>query len=217
MKPKHKADSNASCSPFQSHGDVSEIACIDNWMGFDQLAGYYLASADALVESAVADSMLRDVHVYAACFLYRHACELILKDLIWKAHYAKTGKKCFMETDWQELGRHRLSTLWQRGLSESADVLSGTPPVRTIADDHVTTLLAQFEEHDPSSDSFRYPIGKRTGRTHPKLTHVNLDTLRQSVHLAYDRITSILDFVEYHYDQRSEWERDQQSELERGY
>src|SRR5262249_497182 len=137
-------------------------------------------SADSLVDSALSDHMLLDVHVHSICFLYRHGLELVLKDLVWKSHYVATGEKRFAERDWQELGRHRLQDLWNSGCESAGQVLGPDFPLSASATSHVESLLTQFERHDPDSYSFRYPISKKKGRTHPSLTNVNLRVLRDN-------------------------------------
>ncbi len=78
-------------NPFRAHPDWEHNACIQNDMQFADLAHSYTRSGDELVESTLRDRSLLDVHIYAVCFLYRHALELYLKDIIWKSHYALTG------------------------------------------------------------------------------------------------------------------------------
>jgi len=190
--------------PFRSQGDVDENACIDNWMEFNQLAMCYIRSADALVTSALEDHNLLDVHTYAVCFLYRHGLELILKDMVWKSHYLLTGTKRFVLSDWQELGRHRLNDLWKQGRADTEKVLDDDMPVNAIADEQVTQLLIQFERHDPDSYSFRYPIGKKTGRTHADLMNVNLRVLRECVQQAFDRVETLLGCIDYCCEHQSD-------------
>jgi hypothetical protein len=193
--------------PFMCHPDCEHNACVNNWMQFVELADYYVQSADSLVESALSEHMLLDVHVYSICFLYRHGLELILKDLVWKSHYVGTGEKRFAESGWQELGRHRLQDLWNRGVEIAGQVLGTEFPLPPSVASQVENLLTQFERHDPNSYSFRYPIDRKSGRTHPSLTNVNLRVLRNNVHHAFDQLKTLVGFIDYCYDQKSETER----------
>jgi len=184
-------------NPFCSHGTVDKVACINNWMQFAELADHYIRSADALVAAALANHMLIDVHVQPACFLYRHSLELILKDLAWKSQYLVAGKKRFSEKDWKELGQHRLRDIWNGAKVASETVLRADFPLNSSKEKGLRAFLTQLEVHDPDSYSFRYPISKKKGRTHPQLTNVNLATLRAETHNAFDQIKSILDMIDY--------------------
>jgi hypothetical protein len=183
--------------PFCPHGDVEQVACISNWMQFSELADHYIRSADALVVAALDEHMLLDVHVQPACFLYRHGLELLLKDLAWKSQYLVTGTKRFAEKDWQELGRHRLRDVWDGAKTASETVLGAEFPLDSDGINQMRAFLVQIEDHDPDSYSFRYPISKKKGRTHPQLTNVNLATLRAEVHNTYDQISAILAMIDY--------------------
>jgi hypothetical protein len=193
--------------PFKCHADWQHNACINNWMQFVDLADCYVQSADTLVESALSDRRFLDVHVHSICFLYRQGLELILKDLAWKSHYVATGAKRFAEKDWQELGRHRLHDLWKSGIESAREVLGIDFPSPPAAASQVENLLIQFERHDPDSYSFRYPISRKKGRTHPSLTNVNLRVLRENVRQAFDHLMKLVGFIDYCYDRKSESER----------
>jgi hypothetical protein len=197
----------AETDPFQAHPEWEHNACINNWMQFIELADCYVRSADTLVSSALSDHMLLDLHVHSICFLYRHGLELILKDLLWKSDYLATGTKRFAEKDWQELGRHRLQELWQNGSENARKVLGANFPLNPSEAYQVASLLTHFERHDPDSYSFRYPISKKRGRTHPSLTNVNVRVLRDTVHQTFDRLKTLVEFIDDYYDQQTESER----------
>lgn len=187
-------------SPFQSLPDWHNNACINNYMQFEELAMKFLRSADALVACAVGDRTTLDDHIYAICYLYRHSCELLLKDLFWKSNYAANGNKSFCKT-------HRLLHLW-RGIRERAHELLGEDfPLTAEETAELERLFAWIEEHDLNSDSFRYPWDTKNRRTHPSLVHVNVRALCESIHQAVGYLCTIGCMVEYHYDERSEYER----------
>lgn len=162
-------------------------------MGFDQLSAYYIASAEALVECSLRDHSLLDSHVHAICFLYRHGLELILKDMVWKSHYLLTGEKRFMSSNWQKLGRHRLMDLWKQCRPDSERVLPDGWPLDRKADGIIEALISQIERQDPDSSSFRYPIGKKTGRTHPNVNNINIRVLSDCMHEVSNRLTHVVE------------------------
>lgn len=190
--------------PFRCHPDWEHNASVKNWMQFAELASCYLQSADALVNSALTDHTLLDVHVHAVCFLYRQGLELLLKDLAWTSLYLTTGEKRMAGRDWQEFGRHRLQELWKSGRENACRVLGLDFPLTTVATSQVGTLLAQFERHDPDSYSFRYPISKKKGITHRALTNVNLRVLRDRVGQAVEHVKHLVALIDWCYDQKSE-------------
>jgi len=183
-------------SPFEAHPDWQNNACISNNMSFEELGDHYVRSADTLVEAAVRDSGLLDVHVYSVCFLYRHGIELILKDLLWKSTYAINGTKGFPK-------HHRLGCLWQCVHANAKDLLHEDLPFTVEEASQVRQLLAQIEEHDQTSDAFRYPYDKRMGSAHPSLVYVNLRSLYGAVHQMVDLLQKLAARVAYHYEGRS--------------
>jgi len=190
--------------PFLPHGYFGDNACVDNFMGFSQLSEYYTRSADDLVSCALEDYCLLDVHIYAICFLYRHGLELILKDIVWKTHYILTGEKRFAQSNWKELGCHGLSSLWVQGRVDSQSVLPDGLPFDACATDEVEQLLLQFERHDPNSYSFRYPIGKKIGRTHPDINNVNIRALRDRVRGVRGHLELLLSRINWCYEHHNE-------------
>lgn len=166
-------------------------------MQFADLADHYIRSADALVTAALEDHMLLDVHVQPVCFLYRHGIELILKDMAWKSNYIVTGTKIFTQKNWQELGKHRLGDIWSGAKSAAKTVLGADFPLDSAKVNEVQSFLTQIEGHDPDSYSFRYPISKKKGRTHPQVTNVNLVALRAKAHNTFDQITAIREMIDY--------------------
>jgi hypothetical protein len=191
--------------PFRCHADWENNAIINNWMQFVDLAECYVKSADALVTSALNDHMLLDVHVHPICFLYRHGLELILKDLTWKSHYLLTGVKRFAEHEWRELGRHGLRNLWKSVVANTRQVRGEKFPLSSDRAGQVEDLLEQFERHDPNSSSFRYPIDKKTGRSHASLKNVNLRVLCETVGEVFDALHKLVAYIDYCYDRQSEW------------
>lgn len=185
--------------PFEAHPDWHNNACIDNYMQFGELAQCFLESADALLMCAVNEPRTLDGHVYAICFLYRHSCELLLKDLAWKSNYAATGDKGFAKT-------HRLGHLWNDVYARTKSLCGSDFPLNAEETEAVKALIANVEEHDPSSDSFRYPFSSKLQRTHPTLRHVNVRALHETTHQLLDYLSRLYTPVDYFYEERSAYE-----------
>ncbi len=168
-------------------------------MQFEELAEHYRDSANTLVACTAENRSVLDVHVYAICFLYRHAFELQLKGLFWQSGYALNGDKRL----WMN---HGLRSLWGEVEKRGRKLLRTDFPLTTKEAAWVKQLFADIEEHDPQSDAFRYPIDTKKQRTHPSLTNVNVRALRESVYEVSTLLGRVHDMVAYHYSQRSEWD-----------
>lgn len=189
-------------NPFVGQVDLHFNACIGNYGTFNRLCRHYAESADALVALSLDDTGMMDVHVDAICFLYRHALELRLKDLLWKSKYATQGVKHVPM-------HHRLSNLW-KDLRLNVSVLAGEDiPLSREELLVVADFLGALEKHDPVSDSFRYPYDTDMKRSHPGLVHVHLPTLKNRFHVVDDYICRLYEMVEWHYEQRNEMEAEQ--------
>ena len=196
-------------NPFEAQADSEHNACVTNYIQFSELGWSYARSGDDLVAAMLHDRSKLDVHVYAVCFLYRHALELCLKDVVWKSHYALTGERRYAEQDLKELGKHKLTGLWTPAVRNAEKLLGEHFPLDTKQREAVRMLLDQFEQHDPESYSFRYPILKKKQkgkerRTHPKLRHVNVSDLRESIRQVLGWLEDVSGMIQYHVEQRSE-------------
>jgi hypothetical protein len=179
-------------NPFQEHQDWQHNACISNFTQFGELGGYYLRASDGLVQKTVYDSGLLDVYVLPVCFLYRHGIELLIKDALWMSEYVAHGTKAFPQI-------HEIGKLWCK-LSENCLTIFGTDcPLTPDETEWMKHALAQIENHDPLSYSFRYPYDKKGKRTHTSLTHVNVRSLYETVHHAADLIYRCGELLEYRY------------------
>lgn len=186
-------------NPFAGQADWHFNACVDNNGSFSRLCQHYIESADVLVSLSLDDTGMMDIHVDTICFLYRHALELRLKDLLWKSAYAAQGEKHVPK-------HHCLGNLW-KDLQLNVSSLAGEDiPLSQAELFAVADFLREFEKHDPRSDAFRYPYDKQMRRSHSDLNHVHLSTLKNRLHLIDDYICRLYEIVEWHYDRRCEME-----------
>jgi hypothetical protein len=179
-------------NPFQARPDWHYNACVENFLEYWRLGEYYVRAADALIQSALDDTSLLDVHVLPLCFLYRHAFELLLKDLLWQSHYLAHGNKKLLMT-------HNLSRLWRELSANAQDALGSAFPLSTQDTELLGQLIRRVEEHDPGSDAFRYPFDTKGKRSHPSLTHVNVRSLYESVRQAVDLLGNLREVVTLSY------------------
>ena len=107
----------------------------------------YKEAADSLVDSIANRKGSADSLIFPIVFLYRHYVEIRLKSLL------LDGNR-LLDREHKQKSEHQLSKLW--------------PKVRSILDElwpneegedlkAMDSLIAQFEEVDPRSTTFRYP------------------------------------------------------------
>ena len=199
-----------SFDPFTAQGKTHENECIDNWMQISGLANCYIRSADSLVNSALGNHSLLDVHVFSICFLYRHSLELILKDVGWKSHYLLHNEKIYAQDrkKWGVFGSHCLMKLWQRCIGDARKVIGDGFPINSTESHQLKSFLERIERRDPDSYSFRYTFSTDRERTHTTLTNVNISVLREMVHQAYERINAILSLIDCELEHKMEIEHD---------
>jgi hypothetical protein len=112
--------------------------------------GYKLA-ADLLVERSYEAAWTRQKLVYPALFCYRHFIELILKKLL-----KEYGSLAEIRADWRH---HKLEDLWRdfRAMLQKLNA-DDSEDSATEAVEH---CIAEFSKIDPSSETFRYPVGRK--------------------------------------------------------
>jgi hypothetical protein len=166
-------------------------ACLQNYMGFSELAEYYLESANALVEITVSDSSKLDVYVYSSVFLYRHSVELAIKELIWMSNFILGKGKTFPKD-------HDLTSLWQSMKNNAISLLKSDFPLNKKEVQYIETTLREVMKYDPKSDSFRYPFDKRMKRPHSDINHVNVKSLYErfnQIHEYFGRLSYMVDYL----------------------
>lgn len=180
-------------NPFEAHPDWHHNACISNCVQFWEIGSDYVRAADALVKNMVEDDSVLDVYISPSIFLYRHALELFLKDLLWQSHYLACGKKGFI-TD-KSFTTHDLLKLWQQLKGNCQKVLGADFPL--IPDDVklLEAFFAQIQKHDPRSDAFRFPFDVKGDLSHASLNHVNIRSIYESVHQAVDLLGDLKGIV----------------------
>ena len=129
-------------------------ACVgwgpDQWLGYTE--GYKRAG-DLLVQHVCDNLRDQDFLIFPIVFSYRQAIEVSLKHSIW------LGCKLLDKPNSLKL-HHRLLDLWKDCRSIIEEVWKGEPSDKL---DAIGNILRQFEERDPTSTVFRYPV-TREGR-----------------------------------------------------
>lgn len=112
-------------------------------------------AADRLIKSIDEDRFNLDFLIYPIVFLYRHHLELRLKEII------INGGMLF-DQSYKIPVDHRLDALW----SKARLTLKRVWPKGSESDlVQVDAVIKEFSEVDPKSESFRYPIHNKTGKS----------------------------------------------------
>jgi hypothetical protein len=138
----------------------------NDWFAY---ANGYRIAADRLVESIMQDRMEIDFLVYPIVFLYRQSIELYLKCII-------KDSKNLLELGGSFPKNHNILKLW----IEAQSLLIKIWPEGQEEDlDKIGYFIKQFSEHDPSSESFRYPEDKKGQKAIKDISHINLRHLKE--------------------------------------
>jgi HEPN domain-containing protein len=185
---------------FKSDADWWNNACINFAPGsWDLYAIGFKKAGDILVEHAKITGSDLDTIVYPAVFLYRQYVELRLKDLI------IDGSKLLDEAK-EPPPTHSLQHLW----SYVKDLLNRVFSGGNYSEfEKLEAMINQFNEVDPSSFSFRYPVDKKGKITLPGISHINVRNLQDIM----DGIYCILETCSVGIGEQLAFKREMESEF----
>jgi hypothetical protein len=142
---------------------------------FAAFARGYHAAATALARSFLAQTGYRDYEGYPVVFLYRHAFELYLKNIIyWAARLnAFAGTPTF---DAKLQNTHRLTDL-AKVASALLAALFPDDQLTIGVNPQMVKLSGEFDEIDPISYAYRYPIDTRGNPSTPNHQVVDIGSI----------------------------------------
>jgi hypothetical protein len=175
---------------FHKNGHNDEVAWLDKPLQeFGSYASSYQIGAIQLLDISLRKPRQRDYLIYPTVFLIRHYIELRLKELIQGLNFCLEYNKDYPTG-------HNLQTLWssfKKKYSEIGEDIND--PSFTSMD----SLIAELQNIDPISMSFRYPVDK-TGNKTQKLETINITELKETfirVSYLFDAISAQLsDYVD---------------------
>jgi hypothetical protein len=140
----------------------------------------YLRAGQRLMESISANPQGVDFMVYPMVYLHRHWFELRLKNII------DQGRQLLQEGAGYPQG-HKLQNLWPlaRQILEKVWSESDRPPEFDL----INRAVADFENFDSDSQSFRYPIDSKGNKSLQGLSQINLQHFFQKM----EEISGFLD------------------------
>lgn len=120
--------------------------------------GYYQA-AKKLAEDFLSESGHRDYEGYPIVFLYRHALELNLKNIIYHAIRLCSFKE--IEVIYNKLyNTHDLTLLFELSIELLHKLLPEDFGIKKVCE-NIQKTSSEFNEIDPTSYSYRYPINQK--------------------------------------------------------
>lgn len=160
----------------------SANACLNFAHGFDIYAYGYRAAADQIVQHVLETGRSPDYLVYPICFLYRQYLELRLKAII------RDGSALLEEAPGPYF-HHRLRDLW----SQARSVIHQVWPDDDSSDieDAVGSLISDFSDLDPNSETFRYPEDRHGGNPLAGLRYINLENVAKQFNEAADILEGV--------------------------
>lgn len=131
--------------------------------GLDQFADGYFKAAQVILTDVLKDPTSVDLEIYPLVFVYRHAIELSLKNLVTllpRAFYeSATSRPTHKLTDNWEVVRSYLLRLDE---IDKDDV------------EEVDSIIADFVDLDVDGQTFRFPSDRKGGRFLQETTHINV-------------------------------------------
>lgn len=175
---------------------------------FGAFANGYRYAADRLAHSLLARRGYRDYEAYPIVFLYRHGFELSLKNIIYK------GAKLIAFKDLPSIDSslhnlHKLPQLAEKASAILRVLFPDDVELHAVMDTALTTA-SQFDEIDPLSQSFRYPIDKNGNYTtkaplslgiiavskHMSELLEQLDTINFGLNMEIDQAEDVFEILE---------------------
>ena len=156
-----------------------------------------MAAADRLAEGC-RGLPYEDELIYPILGLYRHHLELELKYVLRCCPgCTEELKKWLGET-------HSLEALWDKIAKIYPRFGEWASPECTKT---CSQLIEEFDEHDPKSQSGRYPVDRQGNQTLTRLEIVDLQTLKLGIHKISHYLTTIIEQI----GQDREWEAEMAS------
>jgi hypothetical protein len=190
---------------FGSREDWQLNAClnfVDTESQWDLYADGYRRAGDILVDHAAATNSDQDILVFPIVFNYRQYLELRLKELLVLSRQLGDDREP-IEPD------HPLLPLWGR-VRENIEKYWPTDDNF----DAVEEIIKQFNDVDPRSFAFRYPVKKDFGTPSlPDQQHINLGQVRARI----SEIATVLDGVSALLSEYLDSKREQEADIRAEY
>jgi hypothetical protein len=156
---------------------------------FGIFAKGYFEAASKLAEILLSKNHFSDDEAYPVVFLYRHSLELYLKNIIYRA-VLLSALKGLNDIDTRLYNNHRVATL--AGIA--GRILVKVFPHDTdlaLLSKKITKIASEFEQIDPDSYSYRYPIDIKGNPSTKHNQIVNLESMSCTMNELLDELETI--------------------------
>jgi len=173
--------------------DTTDIEISSGWdsvADFSVLAKGYASAAERAVESWNGRGSRRtDLEAYPILFLYRHALELSIKHVLYRAfelsRYHLPG-----EIEEKLQNDHNLQRVWQV-VSKTLNMLSPNNELMRSVEEAISRTCAELSELDPGSYTFRYPIDRNGKPISATRRRVNLSAFVEELNKVLEDLDTL--------------------------
>lgn len=165
-------------------------ACISPYRTLIHVASSYKEAAESLSRTAVEGNAILDLVILPIAYLYRPYLELRIKDLIDIARRAEEEGEGYPKL-------HDLAKLWAEAMRLIHRHYGDRVGKIAAELQWIDECIHEWNEHDPSSFSFRYPTDKSGNITLSDMTHINLRNLHETMELVGSALDAISESVHY--------------------
>jgi hypothetical protein len=149
----------------------------------------YKDAANQMAQELIERGSFPDYQAYPVVFLYRHALELHLKNIIYKVAKLLAFQK-IEEVDSKLYNSHDLTMLSQISCSVLKKAMPSEKELYQFLEE-VAQTAKEFSEIDPSSYSYRYPIDRYGKASAKRNQTVNLTSLAIHMDSILDKLSDI--------------------------
>jgi hypothetical protein len=179
---------------YNRHNFVASF--IDNPRGqFGVYAVGYRLAAETVVESLVRKGGFRDYEAYPVVYLYRHAFELHLKNIVYRvALLLSFNGEESVDTDYDN--QHALCPLAERASAVLEKAFPDDAGLKEVIG-RIDAIAKDFDAIDKQSFAYRYPIDKRGAASTRKHQTLNLRALAEHMCRLLDDLEAVDSLVDF--------------------
>jgi len=190
---------------FPNKNDVLFVKSDKNWKCNACLfPGRYIGFRDGFKKAAnyLSEQIIKnpneiDYFIYPIVYLYRHYIELALKEIT-----IMSKKLIGEEENFDKI--HGLNSLWKKARQNIETLYTKEKYKEDL--DGIESYIGQFEDIDPTSQSFRYPFGKKGDIILNKDLTINLQLLYDKMNKMENLLDSILMDLYVNNDYKEEYD-----------
>lgn len=158
---------------------------------FGVFAQGYAHAASTLAENLLSRARFPDFDAYPVAFLYRHALELYLKNIIYRAALLMTFKH-MDNVDANLYNNHDLTVLSEKAATILQRLFPSDADLQQLSEE-IVMVSSEFSDIDANSFAYRYPIDRSGNPSTRPNQVVSLEALYQTMSDLFEKMDT-LDF-----------------------